>query len=82
MQLVSNYMRDDALRHALNDLTKKTFGFDFESWVTGGYFEGDYIPFSFIERWENNFQCIRKQDVFSSEWCREKLHTDRNSNDR
>ena len=35
MQLVSNYMRDDALRHALNDLTKKTFGFDFESWVTG-----------------------------------------------
>ena len=59
MQLVSNYMRDDALRHALNDLTKKTFGFDFESWVTGGYF-----------------------DVFSSEWCREKLHTDRNSNDR
>ena len=49
MHLVSNYMRDDALRHALNDLTKKTFGFDFESWVTGGYFEGDYIPFSFIE---------------------------------
>ena len=53
MQLVSNYMRDDALRHALNDLTKKTFGFDFESWVTGGYFEGDYIPFSFIEAWTN-----------------------------
>ena len=21
----------------------------FESWVTGGYFEGDYIPYSFIE---------------------------------
>ena len=49
MELVSNYMRDDALRHALNDLTKKTFGFDFEDWVTGGYFEGDYIPYSFIE---------------------------------
>ena len=49
MELVSNYMRDDTLRHALNDLTKKTFGFDFESWVTGGYFEGDYIPYSFIE---------------------------------
>ena len=26
-----------------------TFGFDFEDWVTGGYFEGDYIPYSFIE---------------------------------
>ncbi len=49
MELVSNYMRDDTLRHALNDLTKKTFGFDFESWGTGGYFEGDYIPYSFIE---------------------------------
>ena len=49
MELVSNYMRDDILRHALNDLTKKTFGFDFEDWVTGGYFEGDYIPYSFIE---------------------------------
>ena len=35
MELVSNYMRDDTLRHALNDLTKKTFGFDFEGWVTG-----------------------------------------------
>ncbi len=49
MELVSNYMRDDTLRHALNDLTKKTFGFDFEDWVTGGYFEGDYIPYSFME---------------------------------
>ena len=49
MELVSNYMCDDTLRHALNDLTKKTFGFDFEDWVTGGYFEGDYIPYSFIE---------------------------------
>lgn len=49
MELVTNYMHDDTLRHALNDLTKKTFGFDFEDWVTGGYFEGDYIPYSFIE---------------------------------
>ncbi len=49
MELVSNYMRDDTLRHALNDLTRKTFWFDFEGWVTGGYFEGDYIPYSLIE---------------------------------
>lgn len=49
MELISNYMRDDTLRHALNDLTRKTFGFDFEGWVTGGYFEGDYIPYSLIE---------------------------------
>lgn len=49
MELVSDYMRDPTLRHALNELTQTTFGFDFETWVTGGFFEGDYIPYSFIE---------------------------------
>mgnify|MGYP005608124855 FL=1 len=49
MELISNYMRDDTYRHMLNKLTQKTFGFDFESWVTQGYFEGDYIPYSFEE---------------------------------
>lgn len=49
MELVSNYMRDDTLRHALNELAKKTFWIDFEDWVTGGYFEGEYIPYSFME---------------------------------
>ena len=36
MELVSDYMRDDTLRHALKESTSKTFGFDFEGWVTGG----------------------------------------------
>lgn len=49
MELVSNYIRNDEYRHMLNDLTRKTFGFDFESWVNNGYFEGDYIPYSFID---------------------------------
>lgn len=49
MELVSDYMRDDTLRHALNELAKKTFWIDFEDWVTSGYFEGDYIPYSFME---------------------------------
>lgn len=49
MELIYNYMQDDTLRHALNRLAQKTFGFDFESWVKGGYFEGDYIPYSFLE---------------------------------
>ena len=47
MELISNYMNDDTYRHMLNELTKKTFGFDVESWVKQGYFEGDYIPYSF-----------------------------------
>ena len=49
LELISDYMRDEGSRHMLNGLTQKTFGFDFEGWVTGGYFEGDYIPYSFVE---------------------------------
>ena len=49
MRFISDYMRDDALRHELNALTRSTFYFDFEDWVTGGYFEGEYIPYSFEE---------------------------------
>ena len=33
----------------LNELTRDTFGFDFESWVTKGYFEGDYFPYSYMD---------------------------------
>ena len=49
MELISDYMRDEESRHMLNVLTRKTFGFDFEAWVTNGYFEGDYIPYSLVE---------------------------------
>ncbi len=49
MEMISDYMRDDTYRHMLNELTQHTFGFDFESWVTQGYFEGDYIPYSFMD---------------------------------
>ena len=49
MELISDYMRDEESRHMLNALTQKTFGFDFEGWVTNGFFEGDYIPYSLVE---------------------------------
>lgn len=49
MQFISDYMRDEKSRHMLNELTQKVFGFDFEGWVISGGFEGDYIPFSFVE---------------------------------
>ncbi len=49
MEFISDYMRNDTYRHMLNGLTQKTFGFDFEGWVTNGYFEGDYIPFSYAD---------------------------------
>ncbi len=49
MELISDYMRVDTYRHMLNELTRNTFGFDFEGWVTKGYFEGEYIPYSLTE---------------------------------
>lgn len=49
MELIYDYMKDADKRHMLNELTQKTFGFDFENWVMGGYFEGDYIPYSLVE---------------------------------
>lgn len=49
MRFIKDYIRDNSMRHALNKLTQETFGFDFEAWVMNGYFEGDYIPYSFEE---------------------------------
>lgn len=49
MELIFDYMENDMLRHKLNALTQKTYGFDFEDWMAGGYFEGDYIPYSFMQ---------------------------------
>lgn len=49
MRLIHDYMRENALRHALNTLTRATFGFDFEAWYAGGFWEGDYIPYSYEE---------------------------------
>lgn len=49
MELVHDYMLQPELRHALNELTQEVFGFDFENWVTKGYFQGDYIPWSLMD---------------------------------
>lgn len=49
MEFVFDYMENDILRHKLNTLTQKIYGFDFENWMAGGYFEGDYIPYSFMQ---------------------------------
>lgn len=49
MEMICDYMKNDTLRHELNALTQKIFGFDFENWVADGYFEGDYVPYSFEE---------------------------------
>lgn len=48
MEFIKNYMKEDALRHKLNKLTQEVFGFDFEEWVINNYFQGDYIPYSYL----------------------------------
>ena len=37
----------------------------FESWVTGGYFEGDYIPYSFIKEGKIVFNVSANQVTLS-----------------
>lgn len=49
MELVKHHMEDDRLRAALNALTRKTFGFDFEGWYAAGGWEGDYLPYSLMD---------------------------------
>ena len=49
MYFVYNYMLNTDMRHMLNELAQNTFGIDFEKWVTGQYFRGDYLPYSYIE---------------------------------
>lgn len=46
MEFISDYMYDGEKRAMLNDLTRRTFRFDFEDWVSGGYYTGEYIPYS------------------------------------
>ena len=49
MELVKHYMEDDRRRAALNALTRKTFGCDFERWYAAGGWEGDYLPYSLMD---------------------------------
>lgn len=44
---VNNYKEDDKLRSSFNELTRKTYGFDFEQWYQLGYWKERYIPYSF-----------------------------------
>lgn len=49
MEFICDYMRDGKKRAMLNELTRKTFWFDFEDWVSGDFYTGDYIPYSLEE---------------------------------
>ena len=49
MEFIKGYMDNDDYRHLLNEITGEIFGFSFEKWYCAGYFEGEYIPYSFLE---------------------------------
>lgn len=46
--LVIDYKKEDKLRHSLNSLTEKIYGFSFENWYQSGYWEDRCIPYSLM----------------------------------
>lgn len=42
--LVTAFQENDAARQRFNALAQKVYGFDFEQWYQGGYWERGYIP--------------------------------------
>ena len=46
---VKDYRDDKNLRTRLNDLTDKTYGFNFKEWYEAGYWEEVYIPYSLLD---------------------------------
>lgn len=49
-RIYTKNVRDDArLRGSFNDLTRTTFGFDFEGWYAGGGWGGHYVPHALVQ---------------------------------
>ncbi|QAA33128.1 GNAT family N-acetyltransferase [Clostridium manihotivorum] len=45
---ITNFKDNTYYRQSFNELTRKTFGFDFEQWYKLGYWGDSYIPYSLI----------------------------------
>lgn len=48
IDLIKNYRSHDKLRLSFNELSKKTFGLEFEDWYQNGYWGDNYIPYSIV----------------------------------
>lgn len=46
---VTNYKNNDALRHSFNELTGKTFCFNFVEWFNNGFWSDKFIPCSLVD---------------------------------
>lgn len=47
--MVVDYKDNSVLRKSFNDLTEKTYGFQFEEWYQNGYWTDTYIPYSIAD---------------------------------
>lgn len=48
-QFVSNYKDNQRIRESFNELTEKTYGFNFRKWFDNGYWGNKYIPYSLLD---------------------------------
>lgn len=48
-KFITAYKDNDKLRKSLNELTEKTFCFNFENWYSNGFWGGKFIPNSLID---------------------------------
>lgn len=46
---ITDYKDNDKLRKSLNELTEKTFGFNFEKWYSNGFWGDKFIPHSLVD---------------------------------
>lgn len=47
---LNNIKEDEKLRASFNELTRKTFGFDFEEWYQKGHWQEKYIPHVIVDK--------------------------------
>jgi GNAT superfamily N-acetyltransferase len=46
---INDYKDNDILRNSFNNLTRNTYGFDFEDWYQKGYWQDKYMPYSIAD---------------------------------
>jgi GNAT superfamily N-acetyltransferase len=47
---IKAYKDNDKMRKSLNELTEKTFGFNFENWYSNGFWGDKFIPHSLVDK--------------------------------
>ncbi|WP_042477620.1 GNAT family N-acetyltransferase [Bacillus ndiopicus] len=49
-ELVSDYRNNESLRESFNELAIKTFELDFRPWYERGYWNEQYVPYSYVDK--------------------------------